>query len=204
MALAPEFFILLGIDIFLAESIICALLERQLSSILQYLFQGAAIAGLADLLLGQGQMPTTRVWAGIIYLAFALSSLVGVNIRLAIVRRETSIAPIFSQMLTVPVVMVSALFLFSFLQNGGELVFSPASIATIATLVAVANVSIFGLLREYTRHGISQGRGLLSLAPRPAVASTLTSTLDAPPDFMLSKPSMQEELWEEAHSKDKE
>ena len=200
MALAPEFFILLGIDIFLAESIICYLLARQLSSILQYLFQGAAIGGLADLLLGQGQLPTTRVWAGIIYLAFALSSLVGVNIRLAIVRRKMSLAPIFSLMLTVPVVMVSALFLFSFLQNGGELVFAPASIATIVTLVAVANVSIFGLLREYSRPGTIRGRGLFS----PPTNPPLSSPLDNGPDFGLSKPSLQEELWEEARSKHKE
>ena len=200
MALAPEFFIVLGIDIFLAESIICALLERQLSSILQYLFQGAAIAGLADLFLGQGQIPSTRVWAGIIYLAFALSSLIGMNIRLAIVRRSMSVAPIFSQMLTVPAVMVSALFLFSFLQNGGELVFSPASIATIVTLVAVANVSVFGLLREFTRRlPLQVGGQLFRAAGQPA-----PSTVDAAPGFVLSKPSMQEELWEEAHSKDKE
>ncbi|HEX4919721.1 MAG TPA: hypothetical protein VFV92_03175, partial [Candidatus Bathyarchaeia archaeon] len=75
MALAPEFFVLLGIDIFLAESIICALLDRQLSSILQYLFQAAGAGGLAELFLGQGLISSTRVWAGIIYLAFALSSL---------------------------------------------------------------------------------------------------------------------------------
>ena len=204
MALAPEFFIVLGIDIFLAESIICYLLERQLSPVLQYLFQGAAIAGLAELLLGQGLIPSTRVWAGIIFLASALSSLIGVTIRLAIVRRSTSLAPMFSQMLTVPVVMVSALFLFSFLQNGGELVFSLGAIGTIATLVAVANLSIFGLLREYTRHGTIRGRGPLSLVTRSAVSSPLTSSLDAPPEFMLAKPSMQEELWEETRSKNKE
>ena len=200
MALAPEFFIVLGIDIFLAESIICYLLERQLSPILQYLFQGAAIAGLADLLLGQGQLPSTRVWAGIIYLAFALSSLVSVNIRLAIVRRRMSLAPIFSSMLTVPVVMISALFLFSFLQNGGELVFSLASIATIVTLVAVANVSIFGLLREFTRGGIIRGASPLSLA----ATSALETMGDSQPDFMPSKPSLQEELWAESRKKDKD
>src|SRR5437588_3291836 len=131
MALAPEFFVLLGTSIFLAVSVITALLDRHLPSILQYLFQGAAGAGLGELLLSQGLSSPTRVWAGIVYLAFALSSLVGVNIRLAIVRRGMNIASIFSQMMTVPVVMISALFLSSFLGNGGDLVFSPASILNI-------------------------------------------------------------------------
>lgn len=200
MALAPEFFIVLGIDIFLAESIICYLLERQLSSKLQYLFQAAGAGGLAELFLGQGLVSSTRVWAGIIYLAFALSSLVGVNIRLAIVRKRMSIAPMFSQMLTVPVVMVSALFLISFLQNGGELVFSTASIGTIATLVAVANLSIFGLLREYTRHGTIGVGGPLSLS----TGSMPIMPTDTGPGFVLNPLSKQEEEWEEAPRKDRD
>lgn len=200
MALAPEFFVLLGIDIFLAVSIVSAILDRQLSSILQYLFQCAAGAGLAELLLGQGLTAAARVWAGIIYLAFALSSLVGLNIRLAIVRRRMSIAPIFSQMMTVPVIMVSALFLSSFLQNGGELVFSPASIVTIVTLIAVANLSIFGLLREYTTHSVIGRSGPVSLPSSPEPASPLEPGLG----FKLPRSSNQGEEWEESPAKEKD
>src|SRR5207245_9646160 len=126
--------------------------DHPLPSILQYLFQGAAGAGLGELLLSQGLSSPTRVWAGIVYLAFALSSLVGVNIRLAIVRRGMNIASIFSQMMTVPVVMISTLFLSSFLGNGGDLVFLPASIVTIAVSVLVADLSIFGLMCDCFRY----------------------------------------------------
>ena len=194
MALAPEFFVLLGISVFLAASVISALLDRYLPSILQYLFQGAAGAGLGELLLGQGLNGPTRVWAGIVYLAFALSSLVGVNIRLAIVRRGTNIASIFSQTLTVPVVMISALLLSSFLENGGELVFSTASILTIGTAVLVANLSIFGLLREYSKQGTVRSPGLVSLpnSPLPAL------TGNAGPGFAPHPLSGQEEDWEES------
>jgi hypothetical protein len=194
VALAPEFFVLLGISIFLAASIISALLDRHLPSILQYLFQGAAGAGLGELLLGQGLSGQTRVWAGIVYLAIALSSLVGMNIRLAIVRRGMNIASIFSQMMTVPVVMISALFLSSFLENGGELVFSSASILTIGTAVLVANLSIFGLLREYSRQGAVRSGGPVSLPTSPLPA--LTGTIG--PGFALHPPSGQEEDWEES------
>jgi hypothetical protein len=197
VALAPEFFVLLGVSIFLAASVISALLDRHLPSILQYLFQGAAGAGLGELLLGQGLSGSTRVWAGIVYLAFALSSLVGVNIRLAIVRRGMNIASIFSQMMTVPVVMISALFLSSFLENGGELVFSTASILTIGTLVLVANLSIFGLLREYSRQGAVRSGGLVSLPTSPS--PSLTGTVG--PGFVLHPRSGQEEEWEESPTK---
>jgi hypothetical protein len=197
VALAPEFFVLLGVSIFLAASIVSALLDRYLPSILQYLFQGAAGAGLGELLLGQGLNGPTRVWAGIVYLAFALSSLVGVNIRLAIVRRRMNIASIFSQMLTVPVVMISALLLSSFLENGGELVFSTASIVTIAVAVLVANLSIFGLLREYSRQGTLKSGGLVSLpnSPLPALTGNLS------PSFAPHPLSGQEEDWEESPTK---
>ena len=197
MALAPEFFVLLGISIFLAVSVISALLDRHLPSILQYMFQGAAGAGLGELLLSQGLSGPTRVWAGIVYLAFALSSLVGVNIRLAIVRRGMNIASIFSQMMTVPIVMISALFLSSFLENGGELVFSPASIVTVGIAVLVVNLSIFGLLREYSKQGAFRSGGLVSLpnGPLPALTGNVR------PGLGLHPRSGQEEDWEESPTK---
>jgi hypothetical protein len=194
VALAPEFFVLLGVSIFLVASIVSALLDRYLPSILQYLFQLAAGAGLGELLLGQGLNGPTRVWAGIVYLALALSSLVGMNIRLAIVRRRMNIASIFSQMLTVPVVMISALLLSSFLENGGELVFSTASILTIGTAVLVANLSIFGLLREYSRQGTLRSGGLVSV-PDSALPA-LTGNVS--PGFAPHPLSGQEEDWEES------
>lgn len=207
MALAPEFFVLLGINIFIAVSVISALLDRHLPPILQYLFQGAAGAGLGEILLSQTLGGGTRVWASIVYLAFALSSLVGVNIRLAIVRRGMNIASIFSQMMTVPAVMISALFLSSFLENGGELVFAPASILTIGMAVLVANLSIFGLLREYSKHGTIRSGGLVlfpASAPIPMGNTGTDLELDQRPaqDFALHRGSVQGDDWEESPKKE--
>lgn len=200
---------MLGINVFLAASIITALLDRHLPSVLQYLFQGAAGAGLGELLLNQEATSATRVWASIVYLSFALSSLVAVNIRLAIVRRGMNIASMFSQIVTVPIVMISALFLSSFLENGGDLVFSPASILIIAFSVLVADLSIFGLLREYSRHGGIRS-GLVSFPTGTAPVSTgsvgLTLDLHLRPekDITLQYHSAQGEDWEESPTKEKE
>lgn len=208
MALAPEFFVLLGVSIFVALSIISFLLEHHVSSILQYLFQGAAGVGLAEILLSQGLTDTTRVWAGIVYLACALSSLVGVNIRLAVFRRSMNVASIFSQMMTLPAIMVSALFLSSFLENGGELVFAPASIVTITVAVLVANLSVFGLLREYSRHGNIRTNGLIpfQISPSPTSTQDVARGLDLGPlseqEFALHQHPEQREEWEESPTKE--
>ena len=164
---------------------------------------------MGELLLSQQVTSGTRVWACIVYLAFALSSLVGVNIRLAIVRRGMNIASIFSQMMTVPVVMISALFLSSFLENGGDLVFSPASILTIAVSVLVADLSIFGLLREYSRPG-SIRSGLVSFPGSAAPVSTgsVGPALDlhqpSEQDIALDHQLAQGDDWEESPTKEKE
>jgi len=164
---------------------------------------------LGELVLNQEATSATRVWASIVYLAFALSSLVALNIRLAIVRRGMNIASIFSQMMTVPVVMISALFLSSFLENGGDLVFSPASILTIAVSVLVADLSIFGLLREYSRHG-SIRSGLVAFPPGAAPVSTgsagtiLDSHRLSEQDITLPHHSAEGDDWEESPTKEKE
>ena len=155
---------------------------------------------MGELLLNQDASSATRVWASIVYLALALSSIVGLNIRLAIVRRGMNIASIFSQMMTVPVVMISALFLSTFLENGGDLVFAPASIVTIAVLVLVADLSIFGLLREYSKQGTLKSGGIVSLPTGPA-PSSLGSV---GPGFTLPPRSGNEEDWEESPTRKEE
>jgi len=163
---------------------------------------------LGELLLNQEATSATRVWASIVYLAFALSSLVGVNIRLAIVRRGMNIASMFSQMMTVPVVMISALFLSSFLENGGDIVFSPASIITIAVSVLVADLSIFGLLREYSRHGIRSGPVSFPTSTTPVLTGSVGPALDLhrrpEQDITLHPHSAEGEEWEESPTKEKE
>src|SRR5215831_12498029 len=113
MALVPEFFTLLGIEIFLASSLLSALMDDRLPSRFQYLFQISGGLGLAELLLSQGLVlgqPSTyqiRFWVSIAYLAFALSSVVGINAYLLLVRRSATIAPAFTSAVTVPFLLVS-------------------------------------------------------------------------------------------------
>lgn len=162
MGLVPEFFTLLGICTFLAIGLLSAFLDDDMPSSLQYLFQGAAIVGLGLLfisqvfintgVLGRNPTDTTRFWLSVFYLTSAISSVIGMNVYLAAVRRKIAQASFFSGTVTVPTFMVAALFVSSFLGSGGEVNFTPATIMMLAVAAFVVGLSMFGFLREASKH----------------------------------------------------
>src|SRR5207247_6117973 len=111
MGLVPEFFVLLGIDIFLCMSLLSAFLDEDLPSRFQYLFQIAAIVGLGELLISQGFVELMRFWLSFVYLVSALFSVVGLNAYLSVVRRRMDISSPFSGTITVTTLMITDIFL---------------------------------------------------------------------------------------------
>jgi hypothetical protein len=156
VALVPEFFTLLGIEIFLGISVLSGLLDRQLPSRLQYIFQGLGGLGFAQLLVSVGTVSSPpsnyqiRFWVSIIYLGLALACVAGTNLYLFVGRQSATVASAFSGAVTIPFIMVSALFISSFL-GSRDVTFSPAAISTLAFLMVIASVSTFGFLRELSR-----------------------------------------------------
>src|SRR5205807_5541829 len=196
MGLVPEFFVFLGIVIFLAMSLLSALLDDDVPSHLQYFFQIAAIVGLGELLMSQGLVNLTRFWVGIVYLVSALSSVVGLNIYLWVPRRRMDMASTFSETVTVPILMISAVFIYSFIGDGGEVSFSPAAIVTLAVLVLVTSLSIFGFLRELSGH-IGKAPGALMSLPRGEASTSLGTSGTG----LVLPPSLQGKEWEESPNK---
>ncbi len=201
MALVPEFFTLLGIEIFLALSVLSGLLDRQLPSRLQYIFQGLGGLGFAQLLLSIGMVsgPAStyqiRFWVSIVYLGFALSCVVGTNVYLFVGRRGATMASALSSAITVPFLMVSVLFISSFL-GSREVTFSPAAISTLAFLMVIASVSTFGFLREFSKR----------MYPTVGVGSSPVGPLSIPPGtagkgFAMNLSSAKEREWEESPKK---
>jgi len=196
MGLVPEFFVFLGIVIFLAMSLLSALLDDDVPSRLQYFFQIAAIVGLGELLMSQGLVNLTRFWASIVYLVSALSSVVGLNIYLWVLRRRMDMASTFSETVTVPILMISAVFIYSFIGDGGEVSFSPAAIVTLAVLVLVTSLSIFGFLRELSGH-IGKAPGALMSLPTGEASTSLGTSGTG----LVLPPSLQGKEWEESPNK---
>ncbi|HLE65003.1 MAG TPA: hypothetical protein VI816_02620 [Candidatus Bathyarchaeia archaeon] len=193
MGLVPEFFTLLGIEIFQAISLLKIFLKEDLPPRLQYLFQVAAIAGLGQLLMGQvmingevlGRDPTdpTRFWVGVLYLAMAVTSIIGLNVYFAVVRRKITLASIFSGTVTVPTVITSALVVASF--PNGEVSLTPASILMLTVAALVICLSIFGFLREASKHvsdaPVGQGSSPSGPVSLPMGASGMGLPLHPPP-----------------------
>ena len=196
MGLVPEFFVFLGIVIFLAMSLLSALLDDDVPSRLQYFFQIAAIVGLGELLMSQRFITVTRTWVGIAYLASALSSVVGLNVYLWVRRRKMDMASTFSETVTVPILMISAVFIYSFIGDGGEVSFSPAAIVTLAVLVLVTSLSIFGFLRELSGH-IGKAPGALMSLPTGEASTSLGTSGTG----LVLPPSLQGREWEESPKK---
>ena len=206
MGLVPEFFIVLGIFIFLAMSFLSALLDDDLPSILQYLFQGADAVGLGLLLLNQALInggilsrapgDPTRFWISGVYLSSAVSIVAGLNAYLGIVRRKMALSSAFSGAVTVPTFMISAIVVSSFLGTGGEVSFSPATIFVLAVSAFVISLSVFGFLRE-ARKQIRPSSGGLGSLP--------TSPVSMPVSIPMSVTPMQgDDDWEESRKKGSE
>jgi len=138
-------------------SLLIALFDFDMPSLFPYLFQGAAIIGLVQLFVTQGFINAgilsraatdgTRLSLSVVYLTSAVSTVVGLNVYLAVVRRKMALASAFSGALTMPIFTISALFASSFIGSGG-VVLSPAVLVIVAVLMLVVNFGLFWLQRS--------------------------------------------------------
>jgi hypothetical protein len=224
LGLLPEFFMLLGIDIFLAMSLLSALLDDEMPSSLQYLFQGAALLGLGQMFVSRGFIEVgifaadpsdvTRFWISIVYLASAVSNVIGLNVYLAAIRRKFTLASTFSGTVTVPTAMTSLIFVASFVDTRGEVSLTPTTGMILAVAALVSGLSILGFLRQAVkRRGGLFGQGP-SPPPLPSVkvaaagaAQQMADMGSKPPSrsavaALLRLSTRREAEWEEAPSKE--
>ena len=116
--LQPEFFALLGIDLFLAVSLLTCLLDRHFPWQLPYLYQLAALAGFGQLLVSKEFMASfdvyMRFWYSLLYLVVALANIVAVNAYLGVIKKLVNYAKVFMFTVTFPALTLAALFLSSY------------------------------------------------------------------------------------------
>jgi hypothetical protein len=89
--LQPEFFLLLGIDLFLAISLLACLLDKHLPWQLPYLYQIASLASFGQLIVAKEFMAMfgdyTRFWFSVIYMAVALVNIAAVNVYIRVIKK---------------------------------------------------------------------------------------------------------------------
>jgi len=110
----PEFFALLGIDLFLATSLLTCLLDRHFPWQLPYIYQLAALTGFGQLLVSREFMSFfgeyMRFWYSLLYVVVALANIVAVNLYLGIVKKLLTYSKIFSFAVTFPAIALTILF----------------------------------------------------------------------------------------------
>ena len=159
----PEFFLLLGTDIFLAISLLTCLFDKYFPPTLSYMYQLASLAGFGNLLVSRAFLldfdEYARFWYSMSYLTVALTSIAAVNIYLAFSKRQFEAARIFLAGVTVPSFLVSAFFVNSYAQVATyPLLFVPALSAgsifvpVVALDTLVAGVGIYVFLRPKWWH----------------------------------------------------
>jgi len=113
--LQPEFFALLGIDFFLAISLLTCLLDRHFPWQLPYIYQLAALGGFGQLLVSKEFITLfgeyMRFWYSLLYLIVALANIIAVNMYLGIMKKLLNYAKLFMFTVTFPALTLAAFFL---------------------------------------------------------------------------------------------
>jgi hypothetical protein len=199
LGLLPEFLTLLGIEIFAAMSLVSVLLNRDIPSSAQWLFQGAAGLGLGQLVVTEGfgtssVIDASRFWISIFYLTLSVCTVAGLNLYLGAVRKKTALASAFSGTITAPTVTVSVLFVSSYL-SGVDVIFTPLTIVILIVPAFLAGLGAYALSHKtFKLIGSSAGP---DLTPASTLAPVEVPKTYAPLDL---KAILGE--WEESQKKD--
>jgi len=112
--LQPELFALLGIDLFLAVSLLVCLLDKHFPWQLPYLYQIAALAGFGQLMVSREFLLVfdeyMRFWYSAIYMVVALGNIVAVNVYLAIAKKLVTYAKALTFGFTLPAFTLAVFF----------------------------------------------------------------------------------------------
>ena len=116
--LQPEFFLLLGIDLFLATSLLSCLLDKHFPWQLPYLYQVASLAGFGQLIVAKEFMVMfgeyMRFWFSLLYLIIALANIVAINVYLGVIKKMLNYAKVFMLTVSFPSFAVVSFFLASY------------------------------------------------------------------------------------------
>ena len=147
-ALLPEFFALLGIDLFLMLSLLTCLLDDRLPKSLPYIYQLAALAGFGHLLISKNFFTVfgdyMRFWYCFIFLLVALVNIVAVNVYFAAVKKQWAIAKVWSGAVSFPAILISIFFVanYGYLQGMSFLLFLQIAMV-VSAIIMGTSIAIF-------------------------------------------------------------
>jgi hypothetical protein len=139
--LQPEFFALLGIDLFLAVSLLTCLLDRHFPWQLPYVYQLAALAGFGQLLVSREFIAFfgeyMRFWYSLLYLIVALANIIAINVYLGIMKKLISHAKVFMLTVTFPALAFASFFIANYAQIAVHPLVMPLQMSSEATFIGI-------------------------------------------------------------------
>lgn len=117
---APQFFLVLGVDVFLGGSIVTALLDRYFPAPLPYIFDAAAIVGLAQLLMGRmtpAMSPVATFYLDFGFALVAVLSALGAGLYLAFLGGRRRLGGLVGGLLALPAGAVVLYFAAAYVQG---------------------------------------------------------------------------------------
>ena len=146
LSLLPEFFAFLGVDVFVAMSLLTCLLDDYFPEKLPYVFQAAAIGGYVHVLISKEFLTLfgdgMRFWYCFLYLSVALANVIALNIHLAVVKKQWTLAKFFSGVVVFPTLLISGFFVFNYTtQVAGQYLLQVAML--FSAIVLGLSISVF-------------------------------------------------------------
>jgi len=111
--LLPEFFLFLGIDLFVVLALLTCVMEH-FNRLTSYLYEAAAIFGYVNMLMSKEFVASfgeyMRFSYSFLYLGLALANVVGINAHLLVSKKAWTTAKVFASCVTFPTFLISAFF----------------------------------------------------------------------------------------------
>jgi len=145
----PELFILTGINVFVALSLITSVFDGSFPTVVPYVFQIAALAGFGLIWVSYAFLffcVEARFWCSIFYLTVALLAVMTIDVYIAVVKKLFGAALAFLGALTIPITF-SSYFMVSSYVNGFSLSLPWLPVVPIESLYIVLSscIVILGL-----------------------------------------------------------
>ena len=149
MLFPPELFILVGVNVFVALSLLTSIFDGSSPMVAPYIFQIAALAGFGQIWVGYAFLFSfieARFWCSLLYLSVSLMAVMAVNLYIAIKKKPLSAAGALLGAFTIPTISISLLFVSSYV-NGLAVSMPLLPIVPVESLyiVFVACTVILGL-----------------------------------------------------------
>jgi hypothetical protein len=145
--LQPEFFLLLGIDLFLAISLLSCLLDKHFPWQLPYLYQVASLAGFGQLIVAKEFMTLfgdyMRFWFSLLYLIVALANIVAINVYLGVIKKLLNYAKTFLLTVSFPSFAIVAFFLASYSAGAAHPIAVFPQVSWEATFIGIVAFDTF-------------------------------------------------------------